>query len=287
MTWEQWSVSIRSKVNSSRNLHDQMPSDLHFFILLSSISGIVGSLGQVNYAAGNTYQDALAAHRIAIGQKATSINLGWMADVGVISENEGIAKGKEAAADMAQIYESEFLALLDRYCDPSWTPEELGDVQPIVGLMSPADFYSKGIEPPSWLLDRPIFRYLARNAIDQEDAIHNDTHANFGDRELARRFSSAKSDEDAANIMIEAFTQKIARTLAVAVEDIDRLKPLHTYGVDSLLAVELRNWFAKVVRAEVAIFDITGQASLEKIADDAARKSELRQPQMAMAPNAA
>ena len=40
--------------------------------------------------------------------------------------------------------------------------------------------------------------------------------------------------------------------------DVDTGKPLYAYGVDSLLAVELRNWFGKEIGAEVAIFDIMG-----------------------------
>ncbi len=53
--------------------------------------------------------------------------------------------------------------------------------------------------------------------------------------------------------------------LAPAEEEIDVCRPLHTYGVDLLLALELRNWFAKVFRANVAVLDITGQRSIEAL----------------------
>lgn len=61
---------------------------MDFFILLSSICGITGQGGQANYAAGNTYEDALAHHRIAQGEKAVSLDLGVMVSEGFLSENE-------------------------------------------------------------------------------------------------------------------------------------------------------------------------------------------------------
>ena len=117
-SFEDWTMSIKYKVYSSHNLHILLPHDITFFILLSSIAGIAGSAGQANYAAGNTYQDALAQHRRALGLKATCIDLGRMGDVGIIAENERFSKRKGAAADLAVIREKEFLALLEVYCDP-------------------------------------------------------------------------------------------------------------------------------------------------------------------------
>ena len=53
-------------------------------------------------------------------------------------------------------------------------------------------------------------------------------------------------------------------------------RPPRVYGIDSLLAVELRNWFAKVWKADVAVFDITGQESIAPLGGTAARRSGLR-----------
>lgn len=56
-------------------------------------------------------------------------------------------------------------------------------------------------------------------------------------------------------------------------DDIDTSKPLHAYGVDSLLAVELRNCFSKELSADVAIFDLTGGASVDAVSLTVAKKS--------------
>lgn len=48
MTFEDWVVSTEAKVNSTRNLHEALPRELDFFIMLSSVSGVLGSPGRAN-----------------------------------------------------------------------------------------------------------------------------------------------------------------------------------------------------------------------------------------------
>lgn len=96
MTYEDWDAGVKSKVHGLWNFHSLLPRGLDFFILLSSASGIFGSGGQANYAAGNTYMDALAHHRVAQGEKAVSLDIGWMAGEGVVAENEALSKSLEA-----------------------------------------------------------------------------------------------------------------------------------------------------------------------------------------------
>lgn len=88
LSYEDWLIGTRSKVTGSWNLHKALPSELDFFVLLSSVNGIFGGYAQANYAAGNAFKDALAHHRIAHGQKAVSIDLGLMMAEGVVAENE-------------------------------------------------------------------------------------------------------------------------------------------------------------------------------------------------------
>ena len=63
------------------SLHDSI-----FENMTASFVAITGNRGQANYATANAYQDALALHRRARGQVATSIDLGWMYDVGVAAD---------------------------------------------------------------------------------------------------------------------------------------------------------------------------------------------------------
>ncbi|KAL8725436.1 MAG: hypothetical protein Q9181_006418 [Wetmoreana brouardii] len=67
------------------------PDGYGFLVLLSSITGITGNYGQANYAAGNTYQDALAQYRVTHGQKAVSADLSNIRSVGYLAERHELA----------------------------------------------------------------------------------------------------------------------------------------------------------------------------------------------------
>jgi acyl transferase domain-containing protein/NADPH:quinone reductase-like Zn-dependent oxidoreductase len=71
MTHDEWSTGTLPKINGTWNLHKSLPADLDFFIMLSSVSGVIGNGGQANYNAGNIFQDYLAHHRHALGTPAS------------------------------------------------------------------------------------------------------------------------------------------------------------------------------------------------------------------------
>lgn len=275
MTFANWTTTIHSKVNSSWNLHALLPRNLDFFIMLSSIAGIIGSVSQANYAAGNSYQGALAQYRVSKGEKAVALDLGWMGSVGIIAENEKYRRNKEDVQDMALIEEDEFHSLLDHYCDPLLELASPIGAEPMVGLVTAAQFRSKGLQPPDWM-QWPNFSRLAQLGL--ADSAPTSLESTPGTKvDYVAELLQASTTEQAGKVVVTGLIDKLAKVLsASSAEGIDARKPLHAYGVDSLLAVELRNWFAKEFQAEVAIFDLMGAESITNVGQLVAERSKAR-----------
>ncbi|KAI6080113.1 hypothetical protein F4821DRAFT_87865 [Hypoxylon rubiginosum] len=260
MTYAQWDLTMKSKVDSARNLHELLPNDLDFFILLSSLNGVCGALAQSNYAAGCSFQDALARYRIAHGQKGISIDIGWMRNVGIVSETQAYQHQRQSRDDMQKIDDTELLALLTMLCDPSAPLPSRTGSQVLFGLRTPADFLVKGQTPPS-LLTRPLFAAFS-HIINEAKSAPKDAGVN-----LTAAFQEATDTDNRTQIIIQALTQKLARSMAISSGDVELNKPLSSYGVDSLMAVELRNWISRDFQAAVTIFDIMGNMPISAIGD--------------------
>lgn len=76
-------------------------------------------------------------------------------------------------------------------------------------------------------------------------------------------------------MITRALARRLARALAVPVEDIDVHKPPFAFGVESLVAVELFFWFSNEVRASISVIQILGDYTLAQLAALAAAVSRL------------
>ncbi|KAF5654405.1 polyketide synthase [Fusarium sp. NRRL 25303] len=272
MTFQQWQLTIRSKINTSKNLHQLLPKDLDFFILLSSLAGVVGQMASANYAGGCAYQDALAKYRRAHGQNALSLDIGWMSNIGIIAEKEAYQRQRQTSNDMQPIDDKELLALLTLCCDPN-NPLQLpplSEGQVLFGLRTPADILSEGHQPPA-LLKRPLlsgFSFLAGSNNTPAQAIDHAENA----KDVFQKSSDARERQQ---VVIRAIAVKLARAMSISLEDVEPSKPLSSYGVDSLMAVELRNWINKEFSSTVAVFDIIGSISIAGVAEVIEKRSSI------------
>ncbi|KAI0200213.1 KR domain-containing protein [Astrocystis sublimbata] len=229
MTREQWDATIRSKVQSSWNLHFLLPRNLDFFILLSSASGIVGNAGQSNYAAGCTFQDSLARFRVDQGQKAVSIDLGPIRTIGYLAENQGMPKSFQKHLGLPQIEEEEFLTFLEICCDPDLRPYTDSTCSHVtMGISTPSDLSLQGIEAPLQHLQKSLFAYFNKTNAASNGALQ------ANQMESTNLFRQANTAEEATKVVVESLVGKLARALSIQSDDVDTDKPLHRYGVEYL-----------------------------------------------------
>ncbi|KAL9618384.1 MAG: hypothetical protein Q9160_006892 [Pyrenula sp. 1 TL-2023] len=256
MSFESWEEALQAKVQGSWNLHTLLPPGMDFFIMLSSLTGVLGAPTQANYSCGNAYKDALCRHRVGLGEKATSLDLGVMVDDGVLVDNDKLRTAL-VSRGMMEITSKELNALLDYHCDPALPVTSPMETQVVVGLETPANLRAQGTDSGFWM-SRPTFRHF-----HQIDGVTAGKGSASGPAQIdyASLLSKAESAADAAETVSQAIVQKLSKALAVSEDTFDLTKPMHNYGVDSLFAVELRNWFGKDMNADIAVFEILGDSS--------------------------
>lgn len=273
MTHSEWEQTIRSKVNASWNLHNYLPRGLDFFVLLSSLSGIYGSIGQSNYAGGCASQDALARYRVAHGGKAIAFDLGWMRNIGIVAETEAYQQNRHTSADMMPIEDVELMALLDIYCDPDRPiASDLSQSQLLVGAVTPAECLARGMDPPTLAL-RPMFSGFSTLLGEGQQRRNNGAKGSTVD--FAALFRQAETFEERAGVVVLGLSTKLARAMSIALDDVQPSRQLSDYGVDSLMAVELRNWISREFAANVAVFEIMGTSTITAIGRLVVEKGDL------------
>jgi hypothetical protein len=259
MSFESWMGAVDPKVKGSWNLHSQLPQQsLDFFVLLSSIAGVFGSAGQANYAAGNTYLDALAHYRVSHGQPGVAIDLGAMKGEGFLAENDEFVHRWAGPGYFIQVSPEELYALLDHYCaqknDKSPMVPAHDATQSIIGFEIPSNLLSRGIEDPRWMR-QPLFSHLYQIS-GTADANSVDAEALLTPVSPSAQLGSAESMAAAGMIVATMLLRKVSRAFSILEDQMDVSESLRLYGVDSLVALELRNWFAKELSVDIAIFDL-------------------------------
>ncbi|CAH0022093.1 unnamed protein product [Clonostachys rhizophaga] len=282
MSAQQWREAVLPKVAGSWNLHQQLPQDLDFFILFSSITGVVGSQSQPNYTAGNTFQDALALLRQSQGLAGVSVDLAAMESVGFLADQRDVLDQIVNIKHTMAMVEGELLAILDEQCRPTSSSSSTNSrpAQVITGLKLPSHLTATGGQEAAWM-GQPMFRALYQIpdlSISSETALHS--HENNADHGVTldrlRTISDANSTLENKMVAVkEVLLHQIARFLSLSPTDMDTARPLHGYGVDSLIGMELRSWLRKVLHVDVSMFEILGGENIDSMASLVAKRMDV------------
>ncbi len=228
LTPERVDAVLRAKVDAAWNLHELTRGlDLSVFVMFSSMAGLVGSSGQANYAAANSFLDGLAAHRRAHGLPAVS--LAW----GLWDQASAMTGGLDAA-DLARLGRDGILAL------SSGEAMELFDTALVVDepFMAPARIDLNALRAHAAAVP-PMFADLvnapARRRVDDSLAAAKSKSA------LAHRLHGLPEAEQHA-VLLDLVRSHIATVLGnTTPEAVDPDKAFQDLGFDSLTAVEMRN----------------------------------------------
>jgi zearalenone synthase (highly reducing iterative type I polyketide synthase) len=264
MTHQQWIESTRPKVQGTWSLHQHLPKDLDFFITLSSFAGVFGNRGQGNYAAAGAYEDALAHHRRSHGLKAVTIDLGVMRDSGVLAEQGTTANLKDF--DSFAISDATFHAMIKKVIVDELSGSTT-QAQITTGMPTGKTVQAAGI-------DRPYFFDDARFSIISQAGAQTG-ESGSGEVSIETQLSRVASRDEGVPIVQEALVNRVAKFLQTSPSEIDPSKPLYHYGVDSLAAVEMRNWVFREIKAEISLLEVMSASPIAQLAQEIASRSKI------------
>jgi polyketide synthase 7 len=228
LTPERVDAVLRAKVDGAWNLHElTQDRDLSAFVMFSSMAGIVGTPGQGNYAAANSFLDGLAAYRRAHGLAGLSVAWGLWEQASAMTQHLADRdKARMSRVGLASISTEQALGLLDTAM--------LTDRPVLVAArLDPAALADHGAALPpllSQLVARPT-----RRVIDETDTTAASTTS------LVVRLQSL-SAEDRRGELVHLVCSNAATVLGRQNgADINAASVFQDLGFDSLTAVELRN----------------------------------------------
>ncbi|MGY0065422.1 type I polyketide synthase [Streptomyces sp. QTS137] len=227
LTPERLAAVLRPKVDAAWHLHElTRDMDLAAFLPFSSIAGVMGSPGQGNYAAANSFLDALTAHRRSLGLAGTSLAWGpWSHDGGMTSTLSDTDMRRMQSGGLPPLSVEQGFGLFDiaRGSDESFLV--------LVGLAPGA---MRGAAPEDL---PPLFRGMVRSSRRTAAA----TDAAGAAAALGARLGELRADER-VRYVTELVREQAARVLGHATpKAVDVTQEFRELGFDSLTALELRN----------------------------------------------
>jgi acyl transferase domain-containing protein/acyl carrier protein len=235
--WDAFARVMAPKVLGGWHLHRLTQDlDLDFFVVFSSMTAMLGNAGQGNYAAANAFLDALVQYRRGLGLPGLALDWGIWRDVGM------------AAADPAR----RLAPLEARGIDGIGPDEGMAAMEALLA----SRLVQVGVMPVDWN------RYLG-GAADRAPAL------------LAQLASAAVRPAQPARAVPaltperveEALLAEIRRVLDLG-EDVrlDPGEPLERLGLDSLMAVELRNRIGQMLGANLPATILFDYPSIDALA---------------------
>jgi acyl transferase domain-containing protein len=207
---------LRPKVAGTWNLHRAASgADLDFFVLFSSVSSLLGTVDLAHYGAANSFLDAFAEYRRALGQTAVSINWGaWESLRGSASHRDVFSRSGMRSLPSASALE-------------------------MLGRVIAADLSRTVVASVDWTTFKPVYEAKRRRPFLDLIAGRGAAAAAAGRQALIEALRGVEPDKRRP-VIVEHVREAAAGVLGLSPRQIDVRKGFFDLGMDSLMSVELR-----------------------------------------------
>lgn len=266
---------LAPKVLGTRNLHAATLSHpLDFFTMTSSIVTMLGNATQGAYCAANAFQDAFARHRHSLALPASSIALGMILEVGFVSQLPEVQKALArngvygtSEFEFLELMEASFMGksareLASAATGPAGWEDPCAAAHLLVGL-EPARIIEQGLAVTDFTWQHDLRFGALVQAIEDASAGPSASRAEGGS--ILDRVRSAATEADRVRVVTDAMVERLAKLLSMPADEIDATCEVARYGLDSMVAAELRNWLVRGFGVDISTLDLLNPAT--KIVD--------------------
>jgi microcystin synthetase protein McyG len=223
-TWDRFQSVMAAKVHGTWNLHVlTSTTPLDFFVLFSSAAGFLGSGGQANHAAVSAFMGSVAHYRRSVGLPALTINWGPWREVGYAARAGVVDRMQNHGID--SIGPAEGFEVLEYLFGTAATQAAAIPIR--------WNQFGAGCQ-----VDVPSLRRMATaQASESSPAATPEVSNERNWKELLDNAAPAGR----LPLLLEYMSAQAARVLRLGSLTVDAAQPLSDLGLDSLMAVELKN----------------------------------------------
>ncbi|KAL3457943.1 hypothetical protein BJX64DRAFT_292701 [Aspergillus heterothallicus] len=257
-----WGQSCRAQVNSLQSLHDLLPKDLDFFVMLTCATSrkAAGPGGLANFTYAMSFADSLARHRAAQGLPATAVHMNLGKTPATI-DNHHLPSPSETEDEVV-------LSIIDYALKQIQCPSSDSSLQLVYGLDS----------QPGNQLGNPMLCHVVNALSSPRTAGEVSAAAAAGAASTSAsslsfhdQIATAKSAPDAAASIAAEITNKLSELLNLPLDHITQGASVRDTGVDSMLQVEFCSWLSRALKVSVMPPDLVTQTIYELAASLAAK----------------
>lgn len=260
LPWEDFAAVLGPKVVGSRNLDEVFGDEqLDFFICFSSTTSIVGSIGQSAYAAANHYMASLVQQRHQRGLAGSVIHIAILTGFGYIFRRD------------SEHAETIYKAILPRFDRQSETDLQEMLAEAIVCGRPDSDQTSElitGIRTVfqgEWRDDPRLSCYSGQQQLDDD----SNQEQVAGSISVKAQLAAAEDPAECLAILEKCFGLALGNLLEIDPEQLDSNMPVASLGIDSLVAIRIREWFLKEMGVDVPVLKLMSDSySMSRMCDD-------------------
>ncbi|KAF4442643.1 putative polyketide synthase [Fusarium austroafricanum] len=242
--WSDFSAVMGPKVKGTQNLvslldREAKPEQLDFIVFFSSAVAVAGNAGQTAYGSSNWFMQGTASNLRRRGLPGCVVHIGGVSGLGYVQRHEKRKMLEESLYWlMSPVSETDLHDMLAEVI-----VGERHDL--ITGIRGDIRTYTWREQPRLW-------HYLQSEEDDDET-----TDVEGSNASLKVQLASSVADPDAClELLLVGFTSALCGMLHMKPEELDTNVPVASMGIDSLVAVRVREWFMQNVGVEVSVLKV-------------------------------